>query len=175
MDLHYCIMILRIILNIFGGKVMVNRDFRREVDRAKDRMSDKALRVTPEREAVLEVLAERMGTHPSAEDIYLSTMKRHPGIGLATVYRTLDALERIGIVAKLEFGGNGSRYELVSEMETGHFHHHLICLGCGKIIEFNQDLLENLEDTIQKRTGFSITDHSLRFYGYCADCSREAS
>ncbi|HHY46102.1 MAG TPA: transcriptional repressor [Firmicutes bacterium] len=136
-------------------------------------MSDNDLRVTPEREAVLEVLAENIGAHPSAEDIYLATMERHPGIGLATVYRTLDALERVGIVSKLELGASGSRYELNTDV-GGHFHHHLICIGCGRITEFNQDLLEHLEKEIEDSTGFQITDHSLRFYGYCAKC-REAA
>ncbi|HHV62741.1 MAG TPA: transcriptional repressor [Firmicutes bacterium] len=135
----------------------------------KGRLEERDCRLTPQREAVLASLMEKAGNHPSVEEIYVATKKRYPDIGLATVYRTLELFESLGIVSKLEFGEAGSKYEFNPEMER-HYHHHLICLGCGAIMEFNEDLLEDVERAVAGRTGFKITDHSLRFYGYCQNC-----
>lgn len=142
------------------------------MESVKDMLRAKALRVTPQRKAILQILVENQDKHLSAEDIYAITREEQPEMGLATVYRTLDLFVELGIVDKLEFGEKSARYELNYNRE-GHYHHHLICLECGKIIEFNEDLLEDLEQRISQESGFIITDHALRFYGYCAQCRGE--
>jgi Fur family ferric uptake transcriptional regulator len=128
---------------------------------------------------VLDALYEKSGSHPSADDIYLVARQAHPGLGLATVYRTLEILADLDLAQRDELGGGGVRYELSRRLSapeplsSAHRHHHMVCLKCGRITEFGEDLLEDIEGAVARKTGFAITDHSLRFYGYCADCSSE--
>ncbi|MGI6036775.1 MAG: Fur family transcriptional regulator [Limnochordia bacterium] len=142
------------------------------VGEIRDQLKERDLRLTPQREAVLKVLLTTNG-HLSAEEIYLATKEKAAEVGLATIYRTLELFEKLGIVRKLEAGVGQGRYEFVDSDD--HYHHHLICLSCGKISEFNEDLLEVLEETISARSGFTISDHCLRFFGYCADCQKKRS
>ncbi len=132
-------------------------------------LKEKDLRLTPQREAVLQILLEGQEEHLTAEDIYDRTRDHHPDIGLATIYRSLDLFEELGLVSRLDFGTGGRRYEFSLDQDR-HYHHHLICLDCGSIFEFNEDLLEDLEAIIGNENGFRVVDHSLRFFGYCRDC-----
>ena len=126
-------------------------------------------RLTPQREAVIQVLMSHQTGHLSAEEIYLYTKKLLPEIGLATVYRSLELLEKLNVVYKLEYGDGQSRYELTRANEE-HYHHHLICQSCGAISEFNDDLLGDIEKRIAEEADFTVTDHCLRFFGFCAKC-----
>lgn len=126
----------------------------------------KNLRLTPQREAVLRILLNGQGRHLTAEDIYDCTRAEYPEIGLATIYRTLELFEELGLVSRLDFGDGGRRYEIALEKD----HHHLICIDCGEIAEFNENLLAGLQDTIASESGFRILNHSLRFFGYCSRC-----
>lgn len=132
-------------------------------------LKEKDFRLTPQREAILRILLSGEINHMTAEEIYTVTRDKNPEIGLATVYRTLDLFENLGIVSRLDFCEGGRKYELSSDKER-HYHHHLVCLSCGEIIEFNEDLLDDLEDRIASQSKFKITDHSLRFFGYCQGC-----
>lgn len=141
----------------------------RELSDIKELLAEKDMRLTPQREAILRVLVKGADLHLSADEIYRRTKEECPDIGLATVYRALDIFESLGIIHKLQFGEEGSRYEFNPEFEK-HYHHHLICLSCGGIFEFNEDLLDDIEEAISERTGFQVVDHSLRVYGYCRNC-----
>ena len=110
--------------------------------------------------------------HMSAEDVYNAVKVIQPDIGLATVYRTLDLFVELGLLKKLDFGDGRSRYELIDD-NMPHFHHHLICLGCGAIKEFEYDMLDPLEQIIEEEERFQIVDHVLKFYGYCRKCRRK--
>jgi len=132
-------------------------------------LKDKDFRLTPQREAILRILLTAEENHMTAEDIYNITRIKNPEIGLATVYRTLDLFENLGIVARLDFCEGGRKYELSTDQEK-HYHHHLVCLGCADIIEFNEDLLDDLEARVANQSNFKITDHSLQFFGYCSKC-----
>lgn len=125
-------------------------------------------KMTPQREVILRVMTEHSGQHPSAEEIYGLVKEKAPDIGLATVYRTLDLLVELNIIHKVDFGDGRSRYEFTSQEQ--HRHHHLICLSCGRIIEAKEDLLHQLEETIERDNGFLVVDHSVKFYGYCSEC-----
>ena len=127
----------------------------------------KGYRLTPQREAVIKILLENPNQHLAAEDIYAMVRKAHPEIGMATVYRTLDLLSSEKIINQLNFEEGYSRYELESQAH----HHHLICLKCGKITEFNDGLLEQVEEEIAKQHDFQIVGHLLKFYGYCPTCT----
>jgi Fur family ferric uptake transcriptional regulator len=142
-----------------------------EANELRDLLRERDLRLTPQREAVLDVLLQNRERHMTAEDIYAETRDSYPEIGLATVYRTLELFVDLGLVSRLDLGQGGARFEYAAREEQ-HYHHHMICLGCGKITEFDQDLLEDVERKATKETGFQITDHSLRFYGYCPECQK---
>lgn len=144
----------------------------RELESIREQLSEKDYRLTPQREAILRILIEQQAEHLSADEIYLASKQRFPEIGLATVYRTLDLFEQLGIVYKLDSGDGQARYEFKEHGER-HYHHHLICVTCGKIIEFNEDLIQNLEQIFAERANFKITDHSLRFFGICDECQRK--
>jgi Fur family ferric uptake transcriptional regulator len=95
-----------------------------------------------------------------------------PELGLATVYRTLDLLVELDIIHKIEFGDGRTRFEVGGEEH--HRHHHLICLTCGQVSEFNDDLLENLEEALSKTNGFKVVDHQVKFFGICSNCQKIA-
>ena len=126
-------------------------------------------RLTPQRKIILEVLLENENEHLNAEEIYKAAQIKLPALGLATVYRTLELFAELGIINRLQLEEEFNRYEFKPD-SSKHTHHHLICVNCGKIQEFNEDLLDELEKLIEEESGFIITDHSLRFYGYCRKC-----
>lgn len=125
-------------------------------------------KITPQRQVILKAFLENTTEHLSAEEVYNIVKVDYPDIGLATIYRTLDLLAEIDVLKKINFGDNRTRYEL-DQQET-HYHHHMICLGCGRVQEFDDDLLETLEKLLTQKTGFHITDHQLKFFGYCREC-----
>jgi Fur family ferric uptake transcriptional regulator len=77
----------------------------------------------------------------------------------------------MGVVCKMNFDDGCNRYELVHD-EEDHQHHHLVCRGCGKVEEVEDDLLEVLEEKIEEKYNFKINDHSVKFYGYCSECRK---
>lgn len=142
-----------------------------DVDNIKEILRNKGYKLTFQRRAILDIIIENRGSHLSPEEIYDLVKERYPEIGLATVYRTLQIFEQLNIVCKLNFDDGCNRYELSTD--TGdHHHHHLICLKCGKVIEVKMDLLESLEQEIEKEGKFKIVDHNVQFYGYCSDCQK---
>ena len=140
----------------------------------KHRFEGHASRLTAPREAILEFL-NRSSKHMSAKEIYASLHGSYPGIGLSTVYRTLDLLARMGIITKLAIGDGQSRYECKSREKDEH-HHHLICTNCGKIINYSEFLDEELslvkktEEKLAKKYNFIIQDHNIEFLGVCEKC-----
>lgn len=130
-------------------------------------LTKKNFKLTSQRRLILQTLLDNISNHPTAEEIYQMVRAKNSRIGLATVYRTLELLCDLGILNELSFDNNGRRYEL--EQEDSH-HHHLICLQCQKIIEFTDDMLNDLEKHVQKKYNFAVVDHHIKFYGYCEDC-----
>jgi Fur family ferric uptake transcriptional regulator len=138
------------------------------------RFKGHASRLTAPREAILEFLSSS-SEHMSAKEIYSSLHRSYPGLGLSTVYRTLDLLARMGIVDKIAIGDGQSRYEFKSREKDEH-HHHLICTGCGEIINYSEFLDEELrlvkktEEKLAKKYNFIIQDHNIEFLGICEKC-----
>lgn len=145
------------------------RDKKRESEIIKDMLKDKGYKLTVQRKAIIDVFLESEDKHMSPEEVYDRVKGKYPDIGLATVYRALQLFEKLGVLYRLNFDDGCSRYELCTK-KTGHQHHHLICLNCGKVMEVKVDLLENLEAEIEKDGEFEIVDHNLQFFGYCKDC-----
>lgn len=133
------------------------------------KLYERGYKMTPQRKQILQIFIEHP-EHLSAEDVYGILREQDSEIGLATVYRALDLLSDLGVLVKIDFGDGCARYELNTADPTIHHHHHLICVKCKKVIEFEDDLLEDLEATISKKSGFQILNHEVKFFGYCKDC-----
>ena len=140
-----------------------------EIERLKNNLKGKGYKLTPQRRSIIDSIIKNEGNHLTTEELYDLVKVECPEIGLATVYRTVQLLEDIGVVCKLDLNDGCNRYELIHEDEN-HQHHHLICTNCGKVIEVQGDLLEGLENQIQKTYNFEVKNHSLKFYGFCNEC-----
>jgi Fur family ferric uptake transcriptional regulator len=126
----------------------------------------KGLKSTRQRDIILDFFlsSER---HMSIEDLYLKLRAKHPGIGYATVYRTLKLFAEAGIANEIHFGDGQTRYEHVNE---GEHHDHLVCTRCGAITEFENETIEQLQNDVAAGYGFRIETHKLELYGLCAKC-----
>ena len=138
------------------------------------RFRENVCRWTTPRESVLNLLSRTPG-HLSAKDIYAALYRTHPGLGLTTVYRTLELLHGLGIVQRVSAGDGRNRYQIRSERPGDH-HHHLICTRCGHIIDYRDfveeelELVKKTERALSQRYGFEIRDHNIEFMGLCKEC-----
>jgi Fur family ferric uptake transcriptional regulator len=124
------------------------------------------LKVTLPRVKILGVLERSGQRHLSAEDVYKELLTAGEEIGLATVYRVLTQFEGAGLVCRHHFEGGQSVFEL----NRGGHHDHLVCVKCGMVVEFVEEVIEERQRAIAKRHNFSIEDHSLVIYGLCPNC-----
>lgn len=128
-------------------------------------LKDVGLKVTLPRMKILEILEKAHETHRhmSAEDIYKTLIDANDEIGLATVYRVLTQFEAAGLVARHHFEGG----QAVFELNTGEHHDHLVCLKCGQVVEFVDDVIEERQHKIAEENNFTLTEHSMILYGLC--------
>jgi Fur family ferric uptake transcriptional regulator len=142
--------------------------------RFRRRYRDHFARWTAPRGAIMDLL-QRTSKHMSAKEIYASLYRIYPGIGLTTIYRTLDLLVRKGLINKFTFGDGQSRYEFKSEDKKDH-HHHVICSKCGKIIDYSDflkdelELVKQTEKQLSMKYNFKVLGHNIEFYGLCEKC-----
>lgn len=144
------------------------------IKKIKQQLQAQGYKLTSQREATVKVLLENEEDHLSAEDVYLLVKKTAPEIGLATVYRTLELLNDLKIIHKLNFGDGVARYEFRAE-DAKYHHHHLVCHHCGSVEEILEDWLEPIEERVMKDFDFHILDHRLIFYGICRKCKDKVS
>ncbi len=129
-------------------------------------LAGQGLKSTSQRDAILRVFVSA-GRHVSAEELYGRVKKSNPGIGYATVYRTLKLLADAGLAEERRFEDGFTRYEY--RASDGH-HDHLICTRCGAIIEFENSRIEELQIDVARRKGFQVQSHKLEIYGFCSAC-----
>ena len=134
--------------------------------RLNDYMAHHGLRSTEQRRVVTEMFFSSEG-HLSNEDLLEQVRLEEPKIGYATVYRTLKLLKDCGLAYERHFGDGVSRYEVAWEDEH---HDHLICIECQKIIEFENDNIEALQDKVASHYDFELVRHKLELYGICPEC-----
>lgn len=126
----------------------------------------KGLNLTEERKTILNEVFSKEG-HFEAEELLFSLRKKKKRVSRATVYRTLDLLVDAGLVGKADMGEKHSHYEHI----WGHWHHdHLVCIKCGRVIEFEDKKIEELQKNIAQKNDFQMIRHSLEVYGYCNRC-----
>jgi Fur family ferric uptake transcriptional regulator len=126
---------------------------------------DMGLKVTDQRLLILKALHTGRA-HVTAQEVFETVSNKDSSIGFATVYRFLRSLTESGFVTEVRLGGSSARYELKPE---GH-HDHLTCVKCGKICEFENSQIENLQARVAEQFGFQLTGHVLELYGVCYDC-----
>jgi Fur family ferric uptake transcriptional regulator len=131
-------------------------------------LATQGLRSTSQRDAILKVFIDA-GQHLSAEELYARVKKSHPGIGYATIYRTLRLLAEAGLAEERRFEDGFTRFEYKNP--NAH-HDHLICTGCGSILEFENERIEALQQDVASKKGFKVQSHKLELYGLCAGCQR---
>lgn len=130
-----------------------------------DELKQAGLKSTLPRIKVLKLLESNRGQHLSAEDVYQQMLENKESIGLATIYRVLTQFEAAGLVLRHHFGERS-----VFELADSDHHDHMVCMDCGIIIEFHDDTIEKLQDSIALQNNFKILDHSLCLYGLCENC-----
>lgn len=132
-------------------------------------LKESGLKYTRQREIVLKILYHS-DTHFTPEALYMEVKRREPSlnVGIATVYRTLNLLEESGMVTSLSFGTAGKKFELANKPH----HDHLICKNCGKIVEFENSIIERQQALIAKEHKFKLTGHLMQLYGICEACNQ---
>ena len=134
-----------------------------------DRLKENQRRITPQRMAVLKILAESEG-HPSVEKIYEKVKKQFPTTSLATVYKSVAVIKEIGEVLELGFTDGSNRYD----GNKPYPHPHLICTECRTIMDPSLPVLADVTQKLMAETGFKITNHRLDFFGICPECQKKA-
>ena len=128
-------------------------------------------KLTLQRSAVIRAITSSQD-HLTPSDIYTKACQENPNIGLVTVYRTLEILDKLGLICEVHAGGSCRSYLVRRPIEH---HHHLICSGCGKAVDFTDCDLSELEKKLSQETGFEIDSHLLEFHGRCHDCRETVS
>lgn len=131
------------------------------------RLKEDKVRITPQRYAIMEYLANHHN-HPTADEIYQEMASRFSGMSIATVYNNLRLLVDKGLVTEMNYGDASSRFDFTDQP-----HYHAICKKCGRIEDFYYPGLEDVEMAAGRLTGYNISQHRLEVYGLCPDCQKE--
>lgn len=131
-------------------------------------LKEKNLKITGQRKLILDAFLNNE-SHISAEELYDQIKRENPGIGLATIYRTLKLFAECGLASEVHFSDGLTRYE----HRFGHEHHdHLICLNCGKYIEVVDPAIEELQNRLAQMNEFQVLRHRMELYGICRNCKQ---
>ncbi len=128
-------------------------------------------RLTPQRHAVLRAIAASHD-HLTISEICTLVRQEYPTIGLVTVYRVINLLNELKLICRINLGGNSQSYSMRRPLEH---HHHLVCSQCGRVVDFTNCDLSELEQRLSRETGFKIEGHLLEIYGKCPQCSASGS
>jgi len=132
---------------------------------ARQTLNETGLRITSQRALILEVIRRGQG-HLDADEVYRQAREKQPRLSLSTVYRTLQMLKKLGLVEEVHFDEAHHHYEIKPSTE----HHHLVCLGCGRVVEFQYPLARLVKRNIAEAKDFEITGSEVRMTGYCHTC-----
>ncbi len=128
-------------------------------------LSSAGQRMTPQRRLLWEIIIEA-GGHLDADELHRRAREHEPRISLSTVYRNLQLFKKLGLVEERHFAENHHHYEAKGHLE----HYHLVCLGCGRVIEFESPLVERIADRIRAENRFEVTGAEIHLEGYCSRC-----
>lgn len=150
---------------------MIDKNYDDLLAKFKELLKLNHLKFTNQRELVLKTLFEKR-CHYTPEELYIEIKQNNPdeNVGIATVYRTLNLLESSKIITSITFGTNGKKYEL----STQKHHDHMICDLCGKIIEFEDQQIEQKQLSIAKKHNFKLKSHIMQLHGICNECQKNS-
>jgi len=131
-------------------------------------LNSAGLRVTNQRALLLEIIRQGEG-HLDAFELYRRAREKQPRLSLSTVYRALQKFKKLGLVEEVHFDETHHHYEVKPSSE----HHHLVCLGCGRVIEFHYPLARQVERNVPEAKDFDIIGTEVRMTGYCSRCRQE--
>jgi len=131
-------------------------------------LNDRGLKVTNQRTVILDAIRHSPG-HVDADEVYRSIHGSLPRVSLSTVYRTLQKFRELGLIDELHFAEEHHHYEMKPARE----HYHLVCLGCGRVTEFQYPLLATLKRSVPEARNFDVTGSEVTLTGYCADCRKQ--
>ena len=140
----------------------------KSLEKARRALKVPGVRITNQRASILAVIRQGHG-HLDADEIYRQARKKQPRLSLSTVYRTLQTFKNLGLIEELHFDEAHHRYEVKPSTE----HHHLVCLGCGQVVEFQYPLARLVERNVAEAKDFEIIDTELRMTGYCSNCRQK--
>jgi Fur family ferric uptake transcriptional regulator len=139
---------------------------RQKMSSLTSRLRGQAHKITGPRAAILEIL--RRHPHPLTNKEILTALPKDQ-CDLATIYRSMHLLEKMGMVKRFDFGDGAARFELIGEDDDGH-HHHLVCTRCSEVVEIVECFPTEVEQRIASANGFKAVTHKLEFFGICPDC-----
>jgi Fur family ferric uptake transcriptional regulator len=136
-----------------------------DIETSRTTLSMAGTRATGQRALILEIIQRGQG-HLDADEIYRQARVRQPRLSLSTVYRTLQTLKRLELVEEVHIDDTHHHYEIKPTAE----HHHLVCLGCGRVIEFHYPLSRQIKRSVAEAKDFDIVNAEVRVTGYCSQC-----
>jgi Fur family ferric uptake transcriptional regulator len=128
-------------------------------------LKERGYRLTPQRAVILDIL-HRAEKHITPEEIYEEARAKYPEVNKSTIYRTLELLERLGLVDEADLGGDKLHYQ---HAEKGH-HHHLICQRCGRVFDVDEAVLDSLKESLTRDHRFVPDMRHMGIFGYCLTC-----
>ncbi len=137
----------------------------KSLDNTRQALDVPGLRITSQRALILEVIRGGQG-HLDADEVYRQAREKQPRLSLSTVYRTLHTLKNLGLVEEVHFDEEHHHYEMKPSTE----HHHLVCVNCGRVVEFQYPLARLVKRNVAEAKDFEITGSEVRMTGYCAAC-----
>ena len=143
-------------------------DVKKRMQSMVSKLREHSFRITPQRLAVLRVLAASEG-HPSVERIYETVRQKFPTTSIATIYKTVNLLKQINELLEISFPDGSNRYDGYKPFP----HPHVICIRCKKIVDLDLDSLDEMEKEVALETNFKILNHRLDFFGICSNCMAE--
>lgn len=149
-----------------NGRKIMNTSTSR-LDYMVERLKENGFRITPQRIAIVEMLANSC-EHPGVEQIYREVTKNFPTTSLATVYKTVTLLKELGEVMEMGFGDESNRYD----GKNPHPHPHIMCVKCRSITDPDLSSLNEMSKELSEETGYKIVSHRLDFFGVCPNCQK---
>lgn len=125
-------------------------------------------RMTSQRRLLLNIIRGANG-HLDADELFRQAKEKDPRISLSTVYRNLSLLKEVGLVAERHLGEDHHHYEI----NVAPHHHHLVCVECGEVFEFESQLAEKMKDTVEEASHFKVTHIEINMQGYCENCKKQ--
>ena len=124
------------------------------------------MKYSKQKDEILKLMRSGRLDHPSAAEVFVAMKEILPDIGIATIYRNLNALSDMGFLKRLSFAGEADRYDFNLAD-----HHHAICLGCGRVFDFDMKLDNSVEKELAEKSGFSVVSVKYSVSGYCKKCA----